>query len=109
VGEARAKELVLLGRRLAAPEALAWGLVNRIAPSDTALIDDVLAYIEPIVHGAPIAQASALAAIDASFDLPLAQGLERELVAYEACLQSEDRTAALLAFAQKRKPVFHGR
>src|SRR5258706_2080781 len=30
VGEARAKEIILLGRSLSAEEALAWGLVNRV-------------------------------------------------------------------------------
>ena len=32
VGEARAKEMILLGRKLTASEALAWGLVNRVTP-----------------------------------------------------------------------------
>ena len=109
LGEARAKELILLGRRLTAEEALAWGLVNCVASAERPLLEQVLAYIEPILGGAPIAQAAALAAIDASFDLPLAAGLERELSAYETCLQSEDRRLALAAFAHKRRPVFEGR
>src|SRR5262249_28160303 len=62
VGEARAKEMILLGRSLTAEEALAWGLVNRIAKGN--LIDDVCEWIAPIANGAPIAQASALEAID---------------------------------------------
>src|SRR5271165_5918382 len=32
VGMARASELAMLGERLGAPEALAWGLINRVVP-----------------------------------------------------------------------------
>jgi methylglutaconyl-CoA hydratase len=71
VGEARAKELILLGRRLTAVEALAWGLVNRIAPAGVNVVDDAVQWIEPIANGAPIAQAAALEAIDRSFDVAL--------------------------------------
>ena len=109
VGEARAKELILLGRRLTAPEALAWGLVNRIAPEGTPLLDDVIAWLAPIAEGAPIAQAAALEAIDRSFDVSLEVGLELEKVSYDKVLVSEDRREALQAFAEKRRPRFAGR
>jgi enoyl-CoA hydratase/carnithine racemase len=108
VGEARAKEMILLGRRLHAEEALAWGLVNRIAPSGTSVVDDTLAWIDPIANGAPIAQAAALEAIDRSFDTTLELGLELEKVSYDKTLVSEDRREALAAFAAKRKPAFRG-
>jgi len=109
VGEARAKELILLGRRITATEALAWGLVNRVSPESTSVLDDTLAFIEPITSGAPIALSAALDAIDGSFDAPLAHGLELEQLCYERCLKSEDRMTALHAFAQKQKPVFRGK
>lgn len=109
VGEARAKEMILLGRRLDAAEALSWGLVNRVTPAGTDLLEDTLAFIEPIASGAPIAQAAALEAIDRSFDTSLALGLELEKVSYDKVLVSEDRREALAAFAEKRKPNFVGR
>lgn len=109
VGEARAKEMILLGRRLDAAEALAWGLVNRVTPAGTNLVDDTLAFIEPIANGAPIAQAAALEAIDRSFDTTLEHGLELEKVSYDKVLVSADRREALSAFAEKRKPVFAGK
>jgi enoyl-CoA hydratase/carnithine racemase len=34
IGSARALELFLTGRRLTAPEALAWSLVHRVVPAD---------------------------------------------------------------------------
>lgn len=109
VGEARAKEMILLGRRLNAPEALAWGLVNRVTPEGKNLIDDTLEWLDPIANGAPLAQAAALEAIDRSFDVGLELGLELEKVSYDKVLVSEDRREALAAFAEKRKPRFAGR
>jgi methylglutaconyl-CoA hydratase len=108
VGEARAKEMILLGRILNANEAHTWGLVNRVVPQGANLIDDVVAWIDPIANGAPIAQAAALEAIDVSFDTTLALGLELEKVSYDKVLVSEDRREALVAFAEKRKPKFRG-
>jgi methylglutaconyl-CoA hydratase len=109
VGEARAKEMILLGRRLSADEALAWGLVNRVAPAGSNVVDDAVAFIDPIANGAPLAQAAALEAIDRSFDTNLELGLELEKVSYDKVLVSEDRREALAAFAEKRKPAFRGR
>ena len=91
-----------------AAEALAWGLVNRVVPAGTDLLEDTLAFIEPIANGAPIAQAAALEAIDRSFDVGLELGLELEKVSYDKVLVSSDRREALAAFAEKRKPVFKG-
>ncbi len=109
IGEARAKEMILLGRRLTAEEALAFGLVNHVAPAGSNLIDDTLAWIEPILKGAPIAQAAALDAIDRGLDSELAAGMELEITAYERTLESADRDEALRAFAQKRPPKYEGR
>ncbi len=109
VGEARAKEMILLARRLTAEEALAWGLVNRIAPAGTNVVDDAVEWVAPIAEGAPIAQAAALEAIDRSFDTTLELGLELERVSYDRTVVSEDRREALAAFAEKRRPRFQGR
>jgi enoyl-CoA hydratase/carnithine racemase len=108
VGEARAKEMILLGRRLTAAEALAWGLVNKVTPKGSSVVDDAVAFIQPIAEGAPIAQAAALEAIDRAFTAPLDVGLDLEKVAYDKVLVSQDRREALAAFAEKRKPAFRG-
>jgi enoyl-CoA hydratase/carnithine racemase len=109
VGEARAKEMILLARRLTADEALAWGLVNRVTPAGKSVVEDAIEWIRPIAEGAPIAQGAALEAIDRSFDVTLELGLELERVSYDRTLVSEDRREALTAFAEKRKPRFQGR
>jgi enoyl-CoA hydratase/carnithine racemase len=108
VGEARAKELILLGRRITASHALAIGLVNRVSRPGTNVLADTLEWIKPIAEGAPLAHRAALRAVDEAAELPIEAGLERELALYEECLVSEDRVEALKAFAEKRKPVFKG-
>jgi methylglutaconyl-CoA hydratase len=109
LGEAKAKELILLGRRVEAPEALALGLVNRVSPAGKDVLEDTLEFIEPIRKGAPVAQSAALAAIDIAVSRPLDEGLTEELTLYERCLSTEYRREALEAFAEKRRPVFRGR
>jgi enoyl-CoA hydratase/carnithine racemase len=101
--------MILLCRRLGAREALDWGLVNRVSPEGVAVLDDTLAWIEPLASGAPMAQAAALRAIASSYDVPLEAGLELERVFYDETLRSEDRLEALRAFAEKRKPAFRGK
>ena len=108
IGPARARELVLLGKRLTAEEARSIGLVNHVVADDLDLLTEVLIYARPILEGAPIAQAAALRALRAA-ELPLAQGLAVELDAYERCLKSEDRLEGLRAFAEKRPPQYRGR
>lgn len=109
IGLARAKEMVLLGRRISAEQALAWGLIHRISPAGVSVVDDTLSWIEPILQGAPIAQHAALEALDRALEVPLEVGMELEKVSYDRVLVSEDRREALLAFAEKRKPNFSGR
>ncbi len=109
VGETRAKEMILLARRVSAAEALEWGLVNRVTPAGRSVVDDAVEWMGPIAEGAPIAQAAALEAIDRGLDLNLETGLLLEKVSYEKTIATEDRREALAAFAAKRPPRFRGR
>jgi methylglutaconyl-CoA hydratase len=109
LGESRALDLVLTGRRIDSSEALTLGLVNRVAASAEQLMESTLKWLEPVAEGAPIAQRAALSAVRAARRLPLDQGLDFERAAYERCLDSADRDEALLALSEKRKPRFTGK
>ena len=109
VGEGRAKEMILLARRLSAAEALSWGLVNRVTSAGVDVVEDAVEWVRPIAEGAPIAQAAALAAIDRALDVELDVGLSLERASYDRTLATHDRREALAAFAEKRKPRFRGK
>ena len=108
IGASRAKELIVFARRIDAAEALSLGVVNKLADVGQTALDAAVAWAQPLLTAAPIAIASALAAVDAASDLPLEEGLSFERACYERTLVSRDRTEALTAFAAKRKPVFTG-
>lgn len=109
IGEARAKELILLGRSIDALTARDYGLVNHLLPSDTDVVAGTLTFIAPLLAGAKLAQAAALQAVDLAASTPLHEGLRREVELYDVCLRSEDRGEALRARRERRAPRFRGR
>lgn len=62
LGASRAKDVILGGRVIDAAEALAWGLVHRLADDPSA---EALAWAGAIAAGDPVAQARAKERIDA--------------------------------------------
>ncbi|HEX9049772.1 MAG TPA: enoyl-CoA hydratase-related protein [Anaeromyxobacter sp.] len=107
VGVARAKDLVLTARRVGAAEALAMGIVSRVAPA-ARLLDEAIALAGEIARNAPVSLRQAKRAIDGGFHLPLEEALDLENRLYQDCLGTKDRVEALRAFAEKRPPVFTG-
>jgi enoyl-CoA hydratase/carnithine racemase len=108
VGPARAKDLILTGRRINAAEALAIGLVHRLAPEGR-LLEVAFGLAELVAANAPLAVAAAKHAIDEGLSLGLDEALALEQRQYETVLASEDRLEGLAAFAEKRPPRFRGR
>lgn len=108
VGVAKAKELILLARRIEAPEALRLGIVNAVASEGETALDCALRLGASFENAAPIALAAALEAIDGAGDLTLDAGLLHERRCYERTLASTDRLEALAAFRDKRPPVYKG-
>ena len=108
VGQGRAKELILLAKRIDAAEAHSLGLVAEVARAGANVFDSALAVAEALAAGAPIALAAALEAIDGATDRSLSEGLDHERACYERTLASHDRLEALAAFREKRTPHFSG-
>ena len=107
IGVARAKDLILTARRVGAAEALALGLVSRVAAPGK-LREEALALAEQVARNAPVSLRQAKRAVDGGLHLPIEEGLDHEHRMYQDCLGTKDRLEALRAFAERRKPDFTG-
>lgn len=108
IGEAKAMELILTAKRLNAAEALHYGVVTKVVPTEI-LHDETAKFATAILRNAPIAIQQAKFAIKQGIQTDLQTGLKIERKAYELTLPTEDRIEALNAFSEKRPPLFKGK
>jgi 2-oxoglutaroyl-CoA hydrolase len=107
VGLGRAKDLVMRGRRIAADEALALGLVTAVVPKD-GLNGAVGSLVDELSTHSPLALAMAKRVLNAAYDGPLHAGLELEGLAYGLLRQTHDFREGVEAFGERRRPEFTG-
>ncbi len=107
LGKARAMETALLGQPISAWDALGAGLINRVTP-DELVLAVALRFAEQIAAKSTAATTSAKAAVLASFDLAIEQGLNLERAGFNALFDTLDAQEGMAAFLEKRKPVFGG-
>ena len=106
VGRSRALELLMTGRMVDANEALAIGMVDRVAVS---LAEETQKLAATIAAAPPIAIAGIKRALDASERNDLRAQLELESEHQLRCFQSADAAEGMAAFFEKRAAAFTGR
>ena len=108
IGEARARELILLGEVIDADEALRIGLANRVvAGHDLEAAAAELA--ERLAAQPPLAIRGARRAIDAAWFRDPQESFRLALEAQLRCLKSDDFKEARQAMAEGRPPHWQGR
>ena len=108
VGHARAREIMFLGGRYKAEEALDMGLVHRVLP-DGSLEQYVDEALEILAQNAPLSIANTKTILEEYAKSVGAPDHERMRAAMERCARSEDYREGRRAFMEKRKPAFKGK
>lgn len=105
IGPARAKEMILTGRRIDAATAFQIGLVNKVVSID-GLMEEAYLLAQTSARNSPLAISYAKAAVDISTETSLHQGLCFEAQAVRATLTAEDYDIGLKAFGEKSLQTF---
>lgn len=108
VGLPRAKEIVMLGNRLKADEALKLGLVNRVVHFEK-LREEAQMIAQKLSDGPPVAMKYAKNALNYGTQVPLETGLRLESGLMGLTFSTDDLKEGLEAFMAKRKAEFKGK
>ncbi|HYH61454.1 MAG TPA: enoyl-CoA hydratase-related protein [Solirubrobacterales bacterium] len=110
IGVAGTRDLFLTGRVIDAEKALRIGLVTELAEDDELEAASVALAAE-IAGNAPLSMTGNKHSIEVlARKTELSPEAEQDLVELrESCFESEDFREGVTAFAEKRKPVWHGR
>lgn len=107
VGRARAMEMMLLGERLPAAQALAWGLINRVV-ADGELDDAALTMAQGLAAGPTRSLAMIRQVAWAAADMDWKQVLHHERMLQKDAGNTQDHAEGVLAFQEKRPARFTG-
>ncbi|WP_108660010.1 enoyl-CoA hydratase/isomerase family protein [Acuticoccus kandeliae] len=108
VGPARAMELLFTAEPIDAATAFAWGLVNRLATTGSAL-DAAFGLAATIARRGPVSNREAKRLVAAALDLPADAALSLANAAQQRIFDTADIDAGVAAFFGKREPEFAGR
>lgn len=107
-----AMEMLLLGRRMEVDEAMHYGMINRVVPSDQ-LMPTAREWADTIAAGAPLAVQAIKEILRETESMSVKDTFsymrEAEFENFPKVLQSEDAKEGVAAFAEKREARFRGK
>ena len=108
VGPSRSKQICLLGQKVGATKAMAWGLADEIGSPDELknLADD---YVRQAISLPPVAAKMIKRSVDRYAGALAALATQAESDQFLLMTKSEDFAEGLKSFQQKRDAVFSGR
>jgi len=107
LGDRRAKEILLTGKPFNSQQASEWGLVNALHEQGETL-SEALATARVIAGNAPLSVRQIKKSVRYGGQMELRTAYRFEVEAYNHLIETKDRYEGVLAFNEKRKPVFRG-
>lgn len=104
----KTNEMLLLGERISAQDAMDAGIVNRVVSADE-FDDAVSAWAEKLAAKSPVMMRLCKDAMFRQMDMPLADALEYLRHNLTLALSTEDIVEGVTAFFEKREPQWKGR
>ena len=104
IGEARALEMILLGRAVSADEAERFGLVNRVVEGDA--VEAATRFAAEFSSYSMLALQFSREAVTRALDVPIDEGLKIEADLSTLAYRTADAEEGMAAFMEKRKPEF---
>ncbi len=108
VGKFQAMRMILTGKPVSGREALAIGLCSEVVPDDE-VQSAALKMAATIAGMPPIAVAQIKEVVLAGQDIPLDAAIMLERKAFQLLFDTRDQKEGMIAFLEKRKPVYEGR
>lgn len=108
-GLTRAKDMVMLGKRISASDAKDWGIITEVVKDSRALDALIEEYADSLNSKAPLALRALKRVLNSVYDTSLKVALDIEGHSYEKLRSTQDYAEGLDAFSQKRKPVYRGK
>jgi enoyl-CoA hydratase len=113
LGPSRALEMMVEGTRMSVDDALGCGLVHKVWETEghEAFMRKVMDYAHEFCppNRASVAVGKIKRAVQSGADMSLDQGLSLERELQNDLFKTQDAKEGVVAFGQKRKPVFKGR
>ncbi|WOX12694.1 enoyl-CoA hydratase/isomerase family protein [Streptomyces sp. N50] len=100
IGPSKAKDLIFTGRMVKADEALALGLVDRLAPA-AEVFTEAHAWAAKLAQGPAIALRAAKEAIDTGLETDIETGLAVERTWFAGLFATEDRERGMRSFVEE--------
>lgn len=108
LGRKRAYEVIVTGEKISAEKCLQWGLCNRVVAADK-LLAETLAWAQELAGKAPLSLRYAKQALNGAIEESISDTISGEAKLQHLCMGSADAEEGVVAFLQKRKPVWQGR